>query len=566
MAELILKHGDREPERIVLERLRTTIGRSTRSDICIPDPFASRVHAEVRKEGDHFLLQDLGSANGTRFNGQPVTQVLRLNSGDQIQIGETVFHFIEQRVTSNRTLIDGDDDLNPSMTISLSANKSATELFQSIEKARQAEISKVPQPTAQKADLLGLISKVGVTLLAATTLDETLQQVAELVFEAVPAERCVIMLREEDEKIDECDSAMKIAVARLREKSEDFGEIRVSRTVMKEVVENQKSVLTSDAQHDPRFASQTMVLQGIRSVLAVPLAAKDTVFGLIYADSPVSESSFTEEHLKVLTTLASVAAIRVENARLLEERIERDRMERELALATEIQQKFQPSAPPFVAGYEMQGISFSCYEIGGDYYDFIKRDDGKMMVALGDVSGKGTAAALLMSSLHAAIHAQAAAKTSLLDTVNAVNKYLAENTPPNRFVTLFIGELEPETGTLTYVNCGHNPPLIAHVDGRVDQLDSGGFPLGILPFATYELGQVQLKTGEALVIYSDGVSETVNPQDEEFGVERLAQVVKDNLFKSASGLRDRIESALSKFADTADAADDITLVIVKRQG
>lgn len=565
MAELILKHGDREPERIVLERLRTTIGRSTRSDICIPDPFASRVHAEVRKEGDHFLLQDLGSANGTRFNGQPVTQILRLNSGDQIQIGETVFHFIEQRVTSNRTLIDGDDDLNPSMTISLSANKSATELFQSIEKARQAEISKVPQPTAQKADLLGLISKVGVTLLAATTLDETLQQVAELVFEAVPAERCVIMLRDEEEKIDDCDSAMKIAVARLREKSEDFGEIRVSRTVMKEVVENQKSVLTSDAQHDPRFASQTMVLQGIRSVLAVPLAAKETVFGLIYADSPVSESSFTEEHLKVLTTLASVAAIRVENARLLEERLERERMERELALATEIQQKFQPSAPPFVAGYEMQGISFSCYEIGGDYYDFIKRDDGKMMVALGDVSGKGTAAALLMSSLHAAIHAQAAAKTPLLDTVNAVNKYLAENTPPNRFVTLFIGELEPETGLLTYVNCGHNPPLIAHVDGRVDQLDSGGFPLGILPFATYELGQVQLKTGEALVIYSDGVSETVNPKDEEFGVDRLAQVVKDNLFKSASGLRDRIEAALSKFADTADAADDITLVIVKRQ-
>lgn len=566
MAELILKHGEREPERIVLERLRTTIGRSTRSDICIPDPFASRVHAEVRKEGDHYVLQDLGSANGTRFNGQPATQVLRLNSGDQIQIGETVFHFIEQKISTNRTLVDEDDDFNPSVTISLSANKSATEIFQSIEKARQAEISKVPQPTSQKTDLLGLISKVGVTLLAATTLDETLQQVAELVFEAVPAERCVIMLRDEAQDGKDCAEGMNIAVARLREKSDDFGEIRVSRSVMKEVVENHKSVLTSDAQHDPRFASQTMILQGIRSVLAVPLSSKDTVFGMIYADSPVHESTFNEEHLKVLTTLASVAAIRVENARLVEERLERDRMERELALATEIQQKFQPSAPPFVAGYEMQGISFSCYEIGGDYYDFIKRDDGKMMIALGDVSGKGTAAALLMSSLHAAIHAQAAARTPLLETVNAVNKYLAENTPPNRFVTLFIAELEPETGILNFVNCGHNPPLIAHVDGRIDQLDSGGFPLGILPFATYEQGQTRLQTGEALVVYSDGVSETVNPQDEEFGVERLSKVVSDNLFKSASGLRDRIESALSKFADTAEATDDITLVIVKRQG
>ena len=564
MAELILKYGDREPEKISLERLRTTIGRSTRSDICIPDPFASRVHAEVRREGDHYVLQDLGSANGTRFNGKPLTQAVLLSSGDQIQIGETVFKFIEQKISTNRTLIDGGDELNPSVTISLSANKTPSELFESIETARKIELGHY-KPSS-RTDLLGLISKVGVTLLASTTLEETLQQVAELVFEAVPAERCVIMLREDDEEFtSDCERGMKIAVAKLREKSDDFGDIRVSRTVLKEVVENQKSVLTSDAQQDPRFASQTMVLQGIRSVLAVPLAGKDTVFGMIYADSPVSEANFTEEHLKVLTTLASVAAIRVENARLLEERLERERMERELALATEIQQKFQPSAPPAVEGYEMQGISFSCYEIGGDYYDFIERDDGKMLIALGDVSGKGTAAALLMSSLHAAIHAQAAAKTPLAETVAAVNKYLADNTPPNRFVTLFIAELEPKTGTLTFINAGHNPPLIAHADGRVEQLASGGFPLGILPFASYELGETRLGNSEALVIYSDGVNETVNRKDEEFGVERLTQTVKENLHKSAAGLRDRIEAALSTFADGADAPDDITLVIVKRQ-
>lgn len=484
MAELLVTYSNRDSERVTLDRVRTTIGRSTRSDVCIPDPFASRIHVEIRREGENFILQDLDSANGTRYNSQPVTQAVRLNAGDKFQIGETVFEFVETVASRPQTLIDT-EELNPAMTISLAASKSATEVFQSIEKARQAEINK--QQQTQRTDLLGLISKVGVTLLAATTLDETLKQVAELVFEAVPAERCVIMLRDDDAgAADDCQQNMKIAVARLREKREDFGEIRVSRAVMKEVVENHKSVLTSDAQQDPRFASQTMILQGVRSVLAVPLASKNTVFGLIYADSPVSENQFTEEHLKVLTTLASVAAIRVENARLLEERLERERMERELALATEIQQKFQPSAPPLVPGYEMQGISFSCYEIGGDYYDFIKRDDGRMLIALGDVSGKGTAAALLMSSLHAAIHAQAAAKTPLLDTVNAVNKYLAENTPSNRFVTLFIAELEPDSGTLTFVNAGHNPPLIAHADGRVEQLASGGFPLGILPFANYE--------------------------------------------------------------------------------
>ena len=309
-----------------------------------------------------------------------------------------------------------------------------------------------------------------------------------------------------------------------------------------------------------------MALLGIRSVLAVPLSVDEhEVFGLVYADSPTYESTFTEEHLNILTTLASVASIRVENASLLEARFDRERMEHELKLATEIQQRFQPSVMPIVEGYEFQGISFSCYEIGGDYYDFIMRHDDKMFVALGDVSGKGTAAALLMSSLHAAIHAQVSAKSSLEETVTSVNRYLAHNTPANRFVTLFIAELDLLNGSLKYINAGHNPPLIAHADGRMVQLDSGGFPLGIMPDAEYEVGNTQLLPGEAIVIYSDGVSEANNLKGDEFGIERLSEVVKKNLSASASGLRDKVESALSSFTQTAPVGDDITLVIVKRK-
>ncbi len=288
------------------------------------------------------------------------------------------------------------------------------------------------------------------------------------------------------------------------------------------------------------------------------------IFGLIYADSPTYEATFSEEHLNILTTLASVASIRVENATLLEERLERERMERELELATEIQQRFQPSGPPLVPGYEFQGISFSCYEIGGDYYDFIERRDGRMLIALGDVSGKGTAAALLMSSLHAAIHAQISANSSLERTVSSVNQYLAENTPTNRFVTLFAAELDPGTGKFAYINAGHNPPLIGRLDGSIEQLSSGGFPLGIIPTAEFEQGEIELSPGESLVIYSDGVSEANNLAGDEFGLDRLANVIKSNLSASAAGMRDRVESALSSFTQTAPANDDITLVIVKR--
>ncbi|MDM7921172.1 MAG: SpoIIE family protein phosphatase, partial [Pyrinomonadaceae bacterium] len=305
--------------------------------------------------------------------------------------------------------------------------------------------------------------------------------------------------------------------------------------------------------------------QGIRSVLAVPLSVDErNVFGLIYADSPTYTTTFTEEHLNILTTLASVASIRVENASLTDARMERERMERELELATEIQQRFQPSAPPQAEGYQFQGISFSCYEIGGDYYDFIEREDGRMVVALGDVSGKGTAAALLMSSLHAAIHAQISAKSSLEETVSSVNKYLVENTPANRFVTLFIGELDLASGRIKYINAGHNPPIVGRSDGSIVQLDSGGLPLGLMGFAQYDAGELELSPGEVLVVYSDGVSEAVNPADEEFGLDRLKNVVKTNLGASASGLRDKVESALSAFTKTAPANDDITLLIVKK--
>jgi serine phosphatase RsbU (regulator of sigma subunit)/pSer/pThr/pTyr-binding forkhead associated (FHA) protein len=550
MPQLIIKNSAHPTENLPLSRLRTTIGRSARSDVCIPDAFASRLHAEVRKEGDAYWLHDLGSANGTRYNGSVVSMPIPLMTGGEIQIGETTIVFEDERLRENRnaTLIaDHTQALDPSMTISLARQVPTAEILESQFSSRNS--------------LLGLISKVGVALLSSSGLDETLNQVASLVFEAVPAERCVIMLRDET-----AEDGMKITVARTRGKDEKIEEVRISRTVLDEVMNNGKSVLTSDAQHDPRFASQTMSLLGIRSVLAVPLSTSETeVFGIIYADSPVFETNFTEEHLNILTTLASVASIRVENARLLEERFERERMERELELATEIQQSFQPSAPPVMDDYEFQGISFSCYEIGGDYYDFIPRHDGKMLVALGDVSGKGTAAALLMSSVHAAIHAQVAAKTSLYEMVKSVNQYLAENTPTNRFVTLFVAELDTQNGTLQYINAGHNPPLVARSGGQVEQLQSGGFPLGILPMADFEVGQMNLEAGESLVIYSDGVSEANNLLEEEFGMDRLMQVVSRNLKSSASGMRDKIESALSAFTKTAAPNDDITLVIVKRK-
>src|SRR5437016_9223495 len=559
MAELIVKYPDRTAEHFSISRLRITIGRSARNDLCIPDPFASRVHAEVRHEGDEYVLQDLGSANGTLYNGSVVEVPIHLTRGGRIQIGETEIFFNDAQfpLSSGATMITDNSSSVPEATISLaSTGRTTSGLLEAIEDARTQsdETSRV----TRQSDLLALISKISVALLDTATLNETRDQIVCMVFQAVPADRSMIMMR------DEKNPDLKVAVARLRDRAGEVGEIRISRSVIDEVVTNGKSVLTSDAQADPRFMGGTVMLQGVRSVLAVPLGVGEKVFGIVYADSPLAEGRFTEDHLKVLTTLASVAAIRVENARLMEQQMERVRLERELQVASEIQQRFQPASAPIVAGYELQGISFPCYEIGGDYYDFIQRTDGKLIVALGDVSGKGPAAALLMSSLHAAVHAHSDTHDSLAKMIGAVNRYLVESIPANRFVTLFYAELNPKDGSLAFLNAGHNPPLIVHAGGTMEQLAAGGLPLGIMPNADFREGRTRLHPGDVLVIYSDGVTEAVNPKGEEFGPTRLYEVVARNIDSSAAGIRDRIEAALTKFCQGTPAADDITLVICKR--
>src|SRR2546425_13119699 len=256
MPELIVKYPDRAPDRFPLGRLRITLGRSARNDLCIPDPFASRVHAEVRREGDEYFLQDLGSANGTLYNGATVEGNVSLTPGGRIQIGETEIVFDDGSYNSSMgaTMITDNTTSLPEATIALtSSDRTTSGLLEAIEGARTKpeEISLASSggragiAPARSSDLLALISKVGITLLASATLNETLEQIVSLVFEAVPAGGWLVNMR------DAGTTELKVAVARLRDRVGDVGEIRVSRNVLEEVVMRGKSVLTSDAQQDP---------------------------------------------------------------------------------------------------------------------------------------------------------------------------------------------------------------------------------------------------------------------------------------------------------------------------
>src|SRR5215813_8660396 len=498
MSTFIVRPKDFEASTIKFDKTKMTIGRSSRNDICIGDPFASRIHAELKREGDQVVLIDAGSANGTFLNGQRVTAPIPLRAGDLIRIGETEIEYSsgEQDLLSGATVYlsgAGAEALPADTITSPISSRTTNDLISSIRSGAMAgdrrgtsgaQTQLGVAPSAP--DLLSLVSQVGIALLPRTTLEDTLKLTIDLVFQAIPAERGFLFLREGD------DLNCKIARGAHQGVMALASEVQISRSITNKVLNEGASVLTSDAMHDPRFQSQnSVVLSQIRSVMAVPLASGEETFGMIYVDNPFN-NRFKEEDLKVLTTIASVASIKIENERLLEERLEKRRMEEELKVASEIQMRLQPFAPPSFPGWEMTGVSFPCREIGGDYYDFIlRKQDNRLIVAVGDVSGKGTGAALLMSSLHAAVRAQSQTRRSISEMMSEINQYIFENSPSNKFLTLFYGDLDPDTGTLTYSNGGHNSPILVRSDGAVEWLEQGGLPVGMMQNVQYQEAQVR---------------------------------------------------------------------------
>jgi phosphoserine phosphatase RsbU/P len=506
--------------------------------------------------------------NGARL-GAPV----QLRESDLIRIGETEIEYTERADTApakGRTsvlLSDYRSAYSPEVTISPESRNSAANLLASVESAQRTIITPAPGAPAED-ETLKLISRVSLTMLSPLSLDETLQQVLECVFEALPADRGYVMLLEspEDAPNSPPDLVCKAFKSRAPYGSDATLNIEISRSISDCVLRNGEAVLTADAQHDPRFHQQNSVmLGGLRSVMAVPLSVENRVSGMIYVDNPFHSNRFTDHQLKLLKLIADVAAIRIENMRLLEVQQEKIRLANELELASEIQLRLHPESQPAIAGYDLVGVSFPCYEVGGDYYDFIQRRDGRFVIALGDVSGKGTGAALLMSSVHAAVRAHTTTRLSASEVMGEINQYIYDNTPSNRYVTLFYSELDLRSHQLTYINGGHNSPLLVRANGEVTRLDIGGFPVGITPDGDYREGFITLDPGDVLVIYSDGVSEGVDELGEEFGEQRLLECVQKNRGRSAAGLRDRIDEALTRFVGRAKAVDDLTIVILKRK-
>ena len=546
MPEIAIQTAGGTRERYPLAKARVTVGRSRESDIFLPDQWLSRHHAAIEERTDGYWVSDLNSKNGTLLNGEPVREWRRLRPGDVITLGEHTLTFCTEGPDEEE-----EDEREPEGTRVFSVKElSAINTRPAIDPAELQRQNRV----------LAILSKAASELVVHRPLGELFELVLDLLLEAVGAERGAILLLEGGPP----HPVIKASRSRTGDPL-----TRVSRSIARRAMEERVSLLLPNVLEDVRFKSEDSILaSGIRTAMCAPLwftasgEGRDSVIGLVYVDSLQHAHAFTEDDLRVLTALANVAAAKIENVRLLEESLEKRRMEEDMRMAAEIQTGLLPREAPGVPGWDLAGCNRPCRTVGGDYYDFAV-EDARLLLALGDVSGKGTGAALLMTVLRAAVRSHWR-EPVLADAVVRINRTVCQNVPSSKFVTFFLAALDPGTGRLDFVNAGHNPPLLVRAGGEVETLSDGGLVLGIFDNVVYEGGHVEMRPGDTLVIYSDGVTETWDPDGEEFAEERLRALAVENRTLAAEELQAAILREIERFEAGARATDDRTIVVLKR--
>jgi serine phosphatase RsbU (regulator of sigma subunit) len=340
--------------------------------------------------------------------------------------------------------------------------------------------------------------------------------------------------------------------------------LALSGAIVRTVLDECASVVTTDALSDPRFqAAQSIVAAAVRSAMAVPLFDDEKVLGLLYVDSQDPGVRYGDEDLEVLTLLANMVAVKIKNARLLEADQERARLANELRVARQIQLGLLPYVAADLAGWQVEAFIESCNEVGGDLYDFRVRADGGLIFLVGDVSGKGMGAALLMSSFLSTARVLYDVCSDPGELAASLSAHLARNAEVGRFVTGFLGFLDPATGDLRYVNAGHPPPRLVSAGG-LRNLEATGPPFGMLPEVTYETGHVTMRPGELLALFSDGIPEAQRGE-EFFDEARLDQALLEaGRAEPLDVARRQVLARVDEFLAGSPRTDDLTLVLVRR--
>lgn len=542
MAQIAFVKGVSQGTTVKLEGERIVLGRNADCGVVLNEPAVSREHAVIRRLQGKYFIEDLKSRNGTFLNGKEVKARTLIKDKDRIKICDNLLAFYED---------DVDDDMG----------EESEEDSSTIE-ATLAATNK-PVFSTQPSDKLAMLIELGQDLSQTFNLDQLLPKVVDSLFNVFrQADRAFIILSVDGKLIPK--------VSKTRR--DDGSEARFSRKIVNMCIETGQSLLWEDASSGKVVELTASIADcKIRSVMCVPLMSRNTnkAFGVIQLDTLDRFKKFSEDDLKLLLSVAGQAAVAIESAGMHDSLVARAGLERDLKFAHEVQRSFLPKVMPRFAGYEFFAHYESAQEIGGDYYDFIPLPSPRLGIMVGDVAGKGVPAALFMAKVSSDVRFCTLTQPKLDLAITHLNEMLQEAGLLDRFVTLGACILDTQAHTCTCVNAGHMSPLVFRKGAQKFEepitREATGFPLGVVDGYQYESSTFQLEPGDTVILYTDGVTESKNQDEAEFGMEGVLKALGTGPM-NPKPMVERLMAAIRQHATGRKPHDDITVVAFGRTG
>lgn len=552
MASLqILKGGNPGVEQVALEGDKFVLGRNPDCHVVINGTAVSRAHAHILRIQGKYYIEDMKSRNGTFVNNEQVQGRKLLKDADKIKICDFLCTFIDPASAVKPLPEDmrreepEEDEAEPSSPTPFEATLSHSSSKQILE--------------TQPADKIKLILEITNNLSKTLELDTLLPKIVDSLFLLFrQADRCFIILND--------DSAKKLIPKIIKTRRvQDESNARFSRRIVHQCMESVQALLSEDASSDSRFAmSQSIADFRIRSVMCAPLWTQEGKgVGVIQLDTQDRGKKFTQDDLKLLMGVAAQASVALENAKMHQDLIARERLKRDMELAREVQRGFLPTKAPEIPGYEFFAHYESAYEVGGDYYDFIPLPNNRLAIMLGDVAGKGIPAALLMAKISADARFCMLTKPNPAEAITHLNMLLNQSGLADRFVTLAAAIVDFAKHTVILVNAGHPSPMLYHRKG--DSVEDAtpdaiiGLPIGVVDGYVYMSCQVALNPGDTIVVFSDGLSESMDVNNVQLGTKGIIAAIKGSDL-APHALGDKLVKVVKQHAAGRNPHDDLTLV------
>jgi serine phosphatase RsbU (regulator of sigma subunit)/pSer/pThr/pTyr-binding forkhead associated (FHA) protein len=563
MASLVLLKGG-ESTIYELKQHEMVMGRHTDCQIHLDSNMVSRKHARVICEDSTWYVEDLGSGNGTVINGQRITSKAVLKHDDRIKVGPMLLRFEDSTtaITTKAAAAAAVSRSNPvaettpfDLTVVGDKGDAAT-IMASLE-GGSGKYSLDVQPEVK----LRAIIEISRNLAGTVDLDALLPKILDSLFSVFPAadRGCVLLKSETGQMIPK-------AIKHRRESDDDS--VKLSRTILNKVLQDKTGILSADAANDARFeASESISNFTIRSMMCVPLLGLDgEPIGIINIDTQNPLKQFKKDDLDLLMVVAGQAAVCYENARLAVTYMEKQKQDNEMRIAANVQRALLPETLPTVEGYDFFASYDSAQAVGGDYYDCLVLPGKKMCLAFGDVAGKGVPASLVMSRLSSVVQSTMEFVNEAGEAVGRINNHMCANAVEGRFVTFVLVILDTQTHEMSLSIAGHMSPIIRHANGSLEEFpeESVGLPLGVASGMPYDVITYKIQPGETIVIYTDGVSEAMNPKNDLYGMDRLREMITKNP-ADPTEMGKVILADVRKFAAGRSQSDDITLMCFGRK-